>query len=202
MSFKRNTQAEESAFVLIPKDSLLAVGIEQADPYINTMNRGDHKGRVFDKYKLKLRILEQGDYYNKIVSVSLSALIERRQSGSEVETIAYGNSRKYCEMLRAINPSLNEDDVPSPESDSDIDTFADIHFVGKVVYVKFGTYNFKGDDGNKVEINIIKETESLTDEMTEVLKPHIAKWEAQMTASRAGVTGAAGDFNPEDWEGE
>ena len=200
MGFSRNTQAEESAFVLIPKDTILAVGIEQADAYINTMNRGDHKGRVFDKYKMKFKILEQGEFFNKTVNASLSALIERRQSGSDVETIAYGNSRKYCEMLKAINPKLSEEDMPSPESDDDIEIFADANFVGKTVYLKFGTYNFKGDEGEKITINTIKEVEPLTEEMLEVLKPNIVKWEAEMVASRAGVTGAASEFNPEDWE--
>lgn len=200
MTFKRNTQAEVSSFILIPKDSLLVVGIEQADAYINIMTRGDHKGRNNDKYKLRVRILEQGEFYNKSVNVSLSAMISRRQTGSDVETIAYGNSRKYCEMLAAINPKIGEDNVPSPASDDDIQTFADEQFTGKVVLIKFGVYTFKSDEGKPIEINIIKEIEAVNEEMMEALKPNITKWHTEMTAARAGVTGAADEFNPDDWE--
>ena len=187
MPFERNTKAEDYSSVLVPKDSLYVVGIETVDAFINTNTKGDHKGRRHDKYKIKVRVLEPGDHFNQTVRMSFSAMIERIEGSTGIETVPYGGSKRYCEIVQAINPSVEDAAVPSPNSDDDIESFAERTFVGKMFTCKFGTYSWETTDkstGLKVNpvINTIKEAMPVGDDMLDALKAHIATWTAETMA--------------------
>lgn len=195
MGFSRNTEAEKSQSVLIPKDTELLVGIESVEGHVNTMSRGDHKGRKYDKYKMGIRILEPGDYYGKLIKMSVSCLIERAQGDGDI--VAYGNSKKYCNLLKAIDPSISDDEIPAPRNDAALDKFGSDHFVGNLFMCTFGIYTFTNDEGQKVQINTIKDSGEINEELMEACKSNIEKWKAEMAVKQPG--GAADDFDPDDF---
>jgi hypothetical protein len=196
---KRNSAAEESRFLTIPKDTTLAVGIESVDVYVNTLNAGDFKGRKFDKYKLKLRVLEPGQYKDKNVTVQISAQTERRVDGGGTTMVDnYGNSKKYVELLRAIDPSVTDDDVPMPESDDEAKSWGQ-SWAGNIINITFGTYSFipegKTED-DRVTINQMKDAFALSVDQAESLKSTAALFIAEMAAKKGG--GGADAFDPDD----
>lgn len=193
MPFGRNTKAEDFKRILIPKDSTYVVGIESIDVFLNVNDKGDFKGRNCDKYKMVLRVLEPGDYFDARVKCSMSAQIERREGATGVETIAYGNSKRYCQVIQAIDPSIEDEKIPSPESDDDIESFAERTFIGKIFHCTFGTYSWdakvkdpKPGEPTKetITINTIKEGTPLGEEMEEAIKGHIDAWMAGAMTGR------------------
>lgn len=193
---KRNVEAEAAGGVLIPKDTCLAVGVDSVSHFINKVPEGDHKGRKYDKYKLRLIVLEPGEFNGKVVSISLSARTERRTDGAgNVMVDNYGSSKTYAEFLKALDPSITDDELPMPESDDEAKSWGQT-WVGRELNVLFGTYKFKTDDGKEVTTNTFKEGYPMNEEQLSQLAPAIAVWKAKLAAKKGG--GAADDFDPND----
>lgn len=186
-TFERNQKAEESRFVLIPKDTTLPCGIESVDTYVNTLNVGDNKGRQYDKYKLKLKVLDPGEYSGKGSSVSVSCNVERREDvgGDGMILDPWGNSAKYIALLHAIGMDFADEAVPLPETEEELKSFAET-LVGKVINVTFGTYKFKNDEGKQVEINTAKTFGALNDAQREAIAVPLAEFNAEAAAKSGG----------------
>lgn len=194
----RNTQAEESKGTRIPKDTTLIVGIESVDVYVNTIPAGDFKGRSYDKYKVKVRVIEPGEFKDKNVNITISARTERRTDGKgNVMVDNYGSSKSYAEFLMAIDPSITNDDLPMPESDDEAKSWGE-SWVGNIINMTFGTYTFKdAKSGEDVTINTMKEAFSLTADQAEAIKVFAGAFAAELAAKKGG--GAADDFDPDSF---
>lgn len=196
---QRNTEAEKLTGTTIKKDSTLVVGVESVSVFVNTIPSGDFKGRNYDKYKLKLRVIEPGEYKDKTVNVSISDRCERRTDGKgNVMVDTYGNSKSYAEFIRAIDNTVTDEDLPRPESDEEAKSWGE-SWVGSILNVTFGTYTFKDSKTNDdIVINTIKETFPVTEDQLAALKPFVSQFHAEIAAKKGG--GAADDFNPDDFE--
>lgn len=193
---QRNTEAETFKTTLIPKDSMLIVGIKGVDVFKNTIPSGDHKGREYDKYKTTLVVLEAGEFKGSTVKVSVSARTERRTDGAgNVVIDNYGNSGKYAELLKAIDPSIKDDALPMPESDEEAKEWGQT-WCGNVLQVTFGVYTFKNDKGEEIKINTLKEALPLTEDQIEALKADISIFKAEVAADQGA--GAADSFDPDE----
>lgn len=195
---QRNTEAEKFTSTMIKKDTTLVVGVETVSVFVNTIPAGDFKGRNYDKYKLKLRVLEPGEYKDKTVTVSISARTERRTDGKgNVMVDNYGNSKGYAEFVRAIDNTVTDDDLPMPESDDEAKSWGE-SWIGSVLNVTFGTYTFKDNKtGEDVTMNTIKETFPVTEDQMAAVKPFVVQFHAEIAAKKSG--GAADSFDPEDF---
>ena len=195
---KRNKEAEAFKGTLIPKDSTLCVGVESVAVFQNTVMQGDYKGRKCDKYKVTLCVLEPGEFKDARVSLSLTAQTERRVDGSGAVVVDnYGNSKKYVQFLQAIDPSIDDDNLPMPESDDEAKEWGE-SWIGNVLNVTFGTYNFKNTtSGENVTVNTMKDAFKATQEQIDAIMPAINLFLAGIAAKRGG--GAADNFDPDDF---
>lgn len=195
---QRNTEAEKIRSTIIKKDTTLVVGVQSVSVFKNMIPAGDFKGREYDKYKLRLVILEPGEYKDKVVNVSISARTERRTDGhGNVMVDNYGNSKMYVEFIRAIDNTVTDDELPMPESDEEAKSWGE-SWTGSVLNVTFGTYNFKDErTGENVTTNTLKEVFPVTEDQMAAMKAIVAQFHAEIAAKKGG--GAADDFNPDDF---
>jgi hypothetical protein len=193
---KRNTAAEAGGGVLIPKDTCLAVGVDSVSHFINKVPEGDHKGRKYDKYKLRLIVLEPGEFNGKVVSISLSARTERRTDGAGNTMVDnYGSSKSYAEFLKALDPAVTDEELPMPESDEEAKQWGQT-WIGRELNILFGTYKFKDQEGKEITTNTFKEGYAMTPDQLDQLAPAIAVWKVKLAAKHGG--GAADDFSTDD----
>lgn len=185
-TFERNTEAEKSAFVTIPKNTTLPCGIVSVQTFVNAVKQGDNKGREFDKYKLLLRPL-QGEFKGKLTSVSVSCQCERRDGVDGVAIDNWGNSKNYIKLMRLMGHEFDDEAIPLPESKTELEEHG-ATFEGKVLNVTFGTFTFKSDkeDGSKITVNTCKELEDLNDDQKKALETDLAEWAAEQAAKSGG----------------
>lgn len=184
-TFQRNTEAERSAFVTIPKNTTLPCGIVSVQTLVNTIKQGDNKGREFDKYKLMLRPMA-GDFKGKLTSVSVSCQCERRDGVDGLVIDNWGNSKNYILLMRLLGHEFEDDGVPLPESEAELEEHGKT-FEGKILNVTFGTFTFKSDkDGSEITVNTLKGLATLSDDQKAAISVEIAEWKAEQAAKAGG----------------
>lgn len=184
-TFERNTEAEKSAFVTIPKNTTLPCGIHSVSTFVNTIKQGDNKGREFDKYKLMVRPLA-GEFKGKLTSVSVSCQCERRDGVDGLVIDNWGNSKNYIKLMRLMGHEFDDEAVPLPESEDELEEHGDT-FEGKVLNITFGTFTFKSDkDGSEITVNTLKDMSALNDEQLAEIETELAEWKAEQAAKQGG----------------
>lgn len=184
-TFQRNTEAEQSAFVTIPKNTTLPCGITSVSTFVNTIKQGDNKGREFDKYKLMLRPLS-GDFKGKLTSVSVSCQCERRDGVDGLAIDNWGNSKNYILLMRLMSHDFDDESVPLPESESELEEHGNT-FEGAVFNFTFGTFTFKSDkDGSEITVNTLKDMAALSEDQEAALGVELAEWKAEQAAKAGG----------------
>jgi len=202
---RRNRDAEEYNNQLIPKDTLVVVGLTEVETSVQTQQRGKFKNRPYDQVKIGHEVLV-GEYKGANWSSKYNNNTDRRSAAAaDYDPDPYGNSRKWCVLCAAAGATESEDDLITPELD-ELQSWCEKVFIGKVVAVTVGTWSFKGNDidpetgePKKITIQTVKKVEPITDAIRKEFAAEITAFETQMSMSaKSADEGAFGDLGGDD----
>jgi len=178
-SFKRNTEAEQRT--VIPKNTVLPVGITNVQTSIVEVTRGKNAGHMQDKYRIHGRVLA-GEYEGMNVSGNVTANVERGVDGS---IVPWGNNKKYISFLHALGYEFDDENIPFPEDENELEEVGN-GAVGEVVNITFGTFTFKAENGDSVTINTFADFSPLSEEQKTAMADRLSVFKASIALDSGG----------------